>query len=265
MAETLHNTDLPELLQHAIRAAREAGKAIIQVYLSHDFEVSQKQDSSPLTLADKAAHHKINTHLGALGIPILSEEGADIPYQNRKHWPAYWLIDPLDGTKEFIKRNGEFTVNIALMRHNQPVAGVVYAPTSDKLYYGCIGSKAYVEENGNRSQLEPLPEKQTIEALQQQQLQRIVASRTHRNSETEDFISNFKNAHFSSMGSSLKFMLLAEGKADLYPRFAPTMEWDTAAAHAILKILNRNIYTVDMQGELIYNKPNLLNPSFICL
>lgn len=255
--------EIQHLLELAKRAALQAGKAILEVYASGDFGVEKKSDQSPLTLADKAAHAIIASHLTETGLPILSEEGSHIPYEERKSWEWFWLVDPLDGTKEFIKRNGEFTVNIALIHYNTPVAGIIYAPCLDVLYYGSKETGVYKIENGKQLQLSFIAKKRTIEELQQKEQITIVASKSHMNEETRSFIDQFQNANFSSMGSSLKLMLLAEGVADIYPRIAPTMEWDTAAGHAILRSLNMGVYQTDLQTELLYNKEELLNPSFI--
>jgi 3'(2'), 5'-bisphosphate nucleotidase len=257
--------DIIHLLELAKRAALNAGEAILEVYNSGDFGVEMKSDQSPLTLADKAAHTVIMSHLQVTALPILSEEGSDIAYEDRKSWEYFWLIDPLDGTKEFIKRTGEFTVNIALMKNNIPVAGVIYAPCIDTLYYGSKETGVYKIENENEKQLSFINNKRTIKELQQKKQITVVASKSHLNEETSAFISQFHNANFSSMGSSLKLMLLAEGAADIYPRLAPTMEWDTAAGDAILRSLNMGVYQEDVKTELVYNKENLLNPSFIAL
>ncbi len=258
-------TQTQQLLELAKKAAVAAGAAILEVYTSGDFGVEMKTDHSPLTLADKAAHSIIAYHLEATGLPILSEEGAHIPYGERKDWEYFWLIDPLDGTKEFIKRTGEFTVNIALMHHNIPVAGVIYAPHIKVLYYGSKEGGVYKIKDENEVQLSSLPEKRTIEALRQKEPVTVVASKSHMNDETGVFINQFRKANLSSMGSSLKLMLLAEGVADIYPRLAPTMEWDPAAGDAILRSLNMCVYQEDLETELLYNKENLLNPSFIAL
>lgn len=255
--------DITQLLEVAKRAALKAGKAILEIYASGDFGVEMKSDRSPLTLADKAAHSIIVAHLEETGLPVLSEEGIDIPYKERKNWDYFWLIDPLDGTKEFIKRTGEFTVNIALVRSNTPVAGVIYAPCINILYYGSKETGVYKIENDKQIQLVFMEKKRTIEELHQKEQITIVASKSHMNEETSAFINQFRNTNLSSMGSSLKLMLLAEGVADIYPRLAPTMEWDTAAGHAILRSLNMGVYQTDLQTELMYNKEELLNPSFI--
>lgn len=262
-AEEASQDDLTLWMATAREAAIEAGKAIMEVYASGNFEVEEKADASPLTRADKAAHHIISGFLRRTGLPVISEEGEPVPFAERKQWLYYWLVDPLDGTKEFLKRSGEFTVNIALMRGEVPVGGVVSAPCLHKLYHGAPQSGVCKEEGGEVSFLAPLPERNTLPSLLQKQSVTVLASLSHRTPETEAFIQQFQNKKVASLGSSLKFMLLAEGKADIYPRFGPTMEWDTAAAHALLRILNRGIYETDLQKELVYNKPNLLNPSFI--
>jgi 3'(2'), 5'-bisphosphate nucleotidase len=261
----IDKVDIPQLLQTARMAAEEAGAAIREVYASGDFEIDFKSDASPLTKADRLAHNIICRHLHTTGLPILSEEGSNIPFQERKQWLWYWLVDPLDGTKEFIRKNGEFTVNIALMQQDKPVAGVIYAPCLHTLYHGSAKTGVYKETGNKTIQLTPLRRRESLNALVQQPNVNVVASRQHNTPETEQFISQFEQAQTLSMGSSLKFMLLAENKAAIYPRFAPTMEWDTAAAHALLVVLNRGIYTPDLKTELVYNKPNLLNPSFIAL
>lgn len=257
--------DITHLLELAQRAALQAGQAILEIYTSGNFGVEMKSDQSPLTIADKAAHAIISAQLEETGLPILSEEGSHNPYEERKRWDYFWLIDPLDGTKEFIKKTGEFTVNIALVHHNIPVAGVIYAPCLDILYYGSKETGVYKLEKEEQVQLSFIPKKRTIEELKQKGQITIVASKSHMNEETKDFINQFRDANLSSMGSSLKLMLLAEGVADIYPRLAPTMEWDTAAGHAILRSLNMSVYQTDLQTELLYNKENLLNPSFIAL
>jgi 3'(2'), 5'-bisphosphate nucleotidase len=255
--------DIINLLKVAETAALQAGKAILEVYTSADFGVEMKSDQSPLTLADKAAHTIIASHLMETGLPILSEEGSAITYSDRKDWEYFWLVDPLDGTKEFIKRTGEFTVNIALIHGNVPVAGVIYAPSIEVLYYGSEETGVYKIEKEQKSKLPPMTNKAVLEELQKKKKITVVASKSHLNEETQTFINQFQNADFSSLGSSLKLMLLAEGVADIYPRLAPTMEWDTAAGHAILRSLNRSVYQTDLKTELQYNKEDLLNPSFI--
>lgn len=255
--------DIKQLLEIARRAALDAGKAILEVYTSGDFGVEMKSDHSPLTLADKAAHRVISSYLEETSLPILSEEGSNIDYEDRKDWEYFWLVDPLDGTKEFVKRNGEFTVNIALVKRDTPVAGVIYAPCIEALYYGSFDTGVYKIDKGIEVQLTFIPEKITIDELRQKKDITVVASKSHLNEETKTFIDQFHNPNLCSMGSSLKLMLVAEGAADIYPRLAPTMEWDTAAGHALLRSLNMSVYQTDLKAELIYNKKNLLNPSFI--
>ncbi len=254
---------IPDLIQIAKKAALQAGEAILEIYNSGNFGVEMKIDNSPLTLADKAAHNIILSQLSATSLPMLSEEGKHISYEERKEWKYFWLVDPLDGTKEFVKRNGEFTVNIALMQSAIPVAGVIYAPVLDVLYYGSEETGVYKIEKDAETKLSFIVKRKTLEYLQQKEQITVVASKSHLNEETKTFIDQFGNPQLSSMGSSLKLMLLAEGVADIYPRLAPTMEWDTAAGDAILRSLNLGIYQTDLKTELLYNKQNLLNPSFI--
>lgn len=239
----------------AIAAAKKAGEAILKIYESKNFDIRIKDDNSPLTKADKEAHKIIITKLEETGLPILSEEGADIPFKTRKNWKSFWMVDPLDGTKEFIKRNGEFTVNIALIENRVPVFGVVYAPVLDKLYYGGKNIGAFLFEKSRTSSL--ISKKMSGDKVT------IVASRSHLNEETQKFINQFDSVETITMGSSLKFMVLAEGKADYYPRFAPTMEWDTAAAQAIVTEMAFTVSELKTQKPLVYNKKNLLNPSFL--
>jgi len=255
--------DVPYLLEKAKLAALDAGKAIMHIYGHGQFALHEKEDRSPLTAADKRSHSIIIEHLGHTGYPILSEEGGIIDFEERKHWEYFWLIDPLDGTKEFISRNGEFTVNIAFVRDNSPVAGRIYAPCTDTLYSGAKETGIYKNEKGNITRFTPLSERLQFKELLQKQPVRFIASRSHISAETKTFINQFTNVNLTSLGSSLKFMMLLENKGDIYPRFGTTMEWDTAAAHAILNASNRGVYQVDLRTELVYNKPDLKNPSFI--
>ena len=242
-----------------IAIAKEAGDAIMQIY-SQDFEVEYKQDSSPLTLADKKANDIIENRLNQLSVnlPILSEEGKEIPYEERKHWEYFWLVDPLDGTKEFVKKNGEFTVNIALIHKNTPVLGVVYAPALDICYWAKQGEGAF--KDGQRLPLKTESQRETY---------KIVASRSHMSDETQAFIDNIdtdKDKELISIGSSLKICLVAEGEADIYPRLGPTMEWDTGAAHTIVNESNCKLTEYsqcNIKKQLTYNKVNLLNKWFI--
>jgi 3'(2'), 5'-bisphosphate nucleotidase len=250
--------ELKTYLPIAIDAASEACKEILDVYNSGDFQAEAKGDNSPLTLADKNAHHKIVALLSSTGLPILSEEGKSIPYEERKHWEYFWMVDPLDGTKEFIKRNGEFTVNIALIHNSVPILGVVAVPVTGEVFYGATDLGAWLKKDGRETKLTV----RTTTDLKEQGL-RVVASRSHMNDETQSFIDKLKDPMLVSKGSSLKFMLLAEGKADVYPRYAPTMEWDTAAAHAIVNQVGLKVFEYGKQTELVYNKQDLLNPYFL--
>ncbi len=250
--------DMDALLAIAIEAAEEGCGEILKVYESGDFQAEAKGDQSPLTLADKNAHKKIVSVLQKTGLPILSEEGKSIPFEERKNWDRFWMVDPLDGTKEFIKRNGEFTVNIALIHKDTPVLGVVAVPVTDEIYFASEGKGAFLRMEGVDRKLERREETD----LRREGL-RVVASRSHMNEETQSFIDSLKNPSLVSAGSSLKFMLLANGKADVYPRYAPTMEWDTAAAHAIVRETGRNVLQYGTDQPLLYNKENLLNPYFL--
>ncbi len=248
-----------ELIAISIKAAELASKEILEVYWSDDFRVESKQDRSPLTRADKQAHVIIASVLKETGLPVLSEEGKTIRYVERKQWEYFWMVDPLDGTREFLNHNGEFTVNIALIHVHRPVLGVVSVPVAGDLYYATEGNGAFVKRNGTSVQLN---RKKPVD-LGTPGL-RVVASRSHMNEETWSFISSLNKPVLVSAGSSLKFMLLAEGKADVYPRFAPTMEWDTAAAHAIVKEAGITVTQRNSSQELVYNKSDLLNPEFLC-
>jgi 3'(2'), 5'-bisphosphate nucleotidase len=261
MVITFHSVDVSKLLTHAIAAAREAGRAVLDVY-SSNFSVEQKKDGSPLTLADKRSHGIIVKRLSEIEgnpLPILSEEGKTIPYEERKRWEYFWLVDPVDGTKEFIRRNGEFTVNIALIRGQRPGLGVIYVPVTDTLYYTALeGAGAYKEIQGRKVRL---PEQQTRDRFT------VVGSRSHATEELAAFVDEMKRKHgeidFISAGSSLKFCLVAEGKADVYPRFSPTMEWDTAAGQAIAEEAGISVVDRDTELPLVYNKQSLLNPPFV--
>jgi 3'(2'), 5'-bisphosphate nucleotidase len=247
-----------DYLSTAIIAAEEASKVILDVYNSNDFQAEAKGDNSPLTLADRTAHAVIATILEATNLPVLSEEGKNIPYEERRNWEYFWMVDPLDGTKEFIKRNGEFTVNIALIHLGKPVLGVVAVPVTGELFYASTGDGAFVKRDGKP---QPLKKRSAID-LTAKGL-RVVASRSHMNEETQAFINSLIEPTLVSSGSSLKFMLLAEGKADVYPRYAPTMEWDTAAAHAVVNETGLKVYQAGSEVELVYNKEDLLNPYFL--
>ena len=258
------NLNISALTDLAIKAAINAGKEILNVYYNADFNIEFKADNSPLTIADKRAHNAISEILAQSEIPVLSEEGRAIPFEERKSWKLFWLVDPLDGTKEFIKRNDEFTVNIALIENSTPIAGVVYVPVTKDLYWSNLeGSfKAFAEdENGPFSNIQKLP-------LNQKKNSFVVAgSKSHMNAETERYIQALdtkgKAVEMKSKGSSLKICMVAEGNADIYPRLAPTMEWDTAAGHAIVKFAGKKILQFENGEPLVYNKEHLLNPWFI--
>jgi len=250
-------------VQDVVVLARKAGEAIMGIY-QKDFEVEFKGDQSPLTEADKSAHNIIEHGLKELDekngtvIPLMSEEGKNISYEDRKDWGYFWMVDPVDGTKEFIKKNGEFTVNIALIHHGEPVLGVVYAPAIEEMYWSKKGEGAYKDGV-------VLP----IQTADQRENYKVVASRSHMSDETKEFIDAIKtekDKELVSIGSSLKICLVAEGAADIYPRLGPTMEWDTAAAHAVVLEAGMGMKIYEhgkVTKPLSYNKENLLNPFFI--
>jgi len=244
-------------IDRLIALARKAGDAILAVY-NTDFSVEDKADRSPLTEADMAAHRIIVDELerATPGIPVLSEESADIPYDVRRSWHRYWLIDPLDGTREFVKRNGEFTVNIALIEDHEPVIGVIHVPVSGESYYGGRGLGAFHQAGPGRS--EPIRvSKRCHRPL------RVAGSRSHAGDSLRRFLERVGPHEIVSMGSSLKSCLVASGRADIYPRLGPTSEWDTAAAQAIVEAAGGRITRTDM-GPLRYNtKASLLNPHFL--
>jgi 3'(2'), 5'-bisphosphate nucleotidase len=250
-------------LQHAlVGIAREAGEEILKIY--HDeaaFDrVDFKADDSPLTLADQAAHHAIMDRLQALtpDIPVLSEEGRNIPHSERSQWDKFWLVDPLDGTKEFIKRNGEFTVNIALVEAHAVVMGCVHVPVKGTTYYAAKGEGAFVKQG------EEDPKRITAATFgMKDKGLRIVCSRSHMSQEVEAYVAQFEQPDLVSMGSSLKLLMVAEGAADIYPRLGPTMEWDTAAAQIVVEEAGGTVINHETGGPLSYNKENLLNPYFI--
>lgn len=260
-----------QLIDTAINAALLAGIKIREVYASPDFDVQVKNDQTPVTLADRHAHDEILKALEITQLPVLSEEGIHLSYSERKNWNLFWLVDPLDGTKEFIKRNDEFTVNIALIQKNEAIAGVIYAPVTGELYVGIqrIGafklfnpSQDCTFQSLQRSGIK-LPEKLKSDEFV------VLVSRSHMNRETEAYIDELRKKHGSMeiirMGSSLKICMVAEGTADIYPKIGKTMEWDTAAGHAIAKAAGKNIFLPDLMTELIYNKEDLQNPHFIVL
>ena len=245
-----------ELIHSVIKIARQAGAAIMDVYAS-DFEIYLKDDRSPLTNADMRANTIITEGLEKLipDVPILSEEGDNIPFNERSKWESYWLVDPLDGTKEFIKKNDEFTVNIALIENGKPIFGVVYAPALDVLYWGEVGEGAY-KKSGDSAEVK-------INILDELNSPVLVAgSRSHPSERMNAFMGQFKESQVRPMGSSLKVCLVADGSVHLYPRLGPTMEWDIAAGHAILMGAGGRVETVD-GATLRYGKPDFKNPHFI--
>jgi len=248
------------LLNQIVQLARAAGAAILKIYRSENFGETSKADNSPLTLADLAAHDIIVAGLRKLDPehPILSEEDANIPYAERSKWTKFWLVDPLDGTKEFLKRNGEFTVNIALVENGVPVLGVVYAPVLDVCYYAARGTGAFVQRGDSAS----VPVK-TLAHTADAPI-KIVASRSHSDARTTALLDKLGDHQCISMGSSLKLCLVAEGAAHFYPRLGPTMEWDTAAAHAVVNAAGGMVCNAAEQA-LRYNKEDLHNPEFFVL
>jgi 3'(2'), 5'-bisphosphate nucleotidase len=244
-------------IKKIIEIAEDAGHAVMEVYSGSDFNTTYKEDRSPLTLADTASNTLITERLKALnpGLPVLSEESVALPYEERRQWKAYWLVDPLDGTKEFIKRNGEFTVNIALIEDNTPVLGVVCAPSLGTTYYASSGAGAFRKEKDK--------ERVKISVRQSQEGGlKIVSSRSHGSEALTRFLSKIGPAEQIGMGSSLKLCLVADGTAHLYPRFGPTMEWDTAAAQCIVEEAG-GLVTDTTGKRLAYNKEDLHNSDFI--
>ncbi len=260
---------MTENLKIALTAALEAGKAILEIYHSGEFDVEIKGDNSPLTKADTASHDVIISHLKKTKIPVLSEEGKEIPYQERENWNQLWIVDPIDGTKEFIKRNGEFTVNIALIEDQKPILGVVFVPASGDLYYSTKDDGAFkVSIDQNSLKMENLLEPSTkLPMDRKDKTYTVVASRSHMSSETEAYIEEMKLKHGAvnlvSKGSSLKLCMVAEGMADCYPRFAPTMEWDTAAGQAICEHAGFKVIDWTSKKPMLYNRKDLLNNWFL--
>lgn len=278
-------------LHAAITAALEAGKVILNIYHSDDFEVEVKSDNSPLTKADVAAHHVIMSYLSKTNIPVLSEEGKSIPYNVRKDWKQLWIVDPIDGTKEFIKRNGEFTVNIALIENQKPVLGVIFVPVTGDLYFSWTPLRQEIEievefELAHLSERQAIPGAYKVkvdlnhfdvDALISKAAQlplprtnktfTILASRSHPSKATETYIHKLEQKHGKvevvSKGSSLKFCLIAEGQADCYPKFGPTMEWDSAAGQAICEQAGIEVVEWKTKKNMLYNREDLLNPWFI--
>lgn len=248
-----------EAAKALVEIAREAGRAILDVYGTDDFNVEYKDDDSPLTEADRRSHEIIATRLKELtpDVPVISEEGSGVPYEQRKDWEIFYLVDPLDGTKEFVKRNGEFTVNIAVIDRGRPSVGVIYVPVQDVAYFAAEEQRAF-KQVGTGEPVEigvsgVLPSDPVV----------AVASRSHGSEETEKFLERFTVQERTSAGSSLKICLVAEGKADIYPRFGPTWEWDTAAGHAILLEAGGRLIHTNSKDEIEYNKPVIKHEGFI--
>lgn len=261
------------MINSIIKIAVKAGEEIIKIY-NGDYTVSYKDDQSPLTDADKASNRIIVDALKDISnYPLISEEEKEVPFETRKNYNAYWLIDPLDGTKEFVKRNGEFTVNIALIKNEVPVMGVVYAPVIETLYFANEQAGAYkcekVNENTSLDEIYKNVVKLVNPKIPVKTKLTIVASKSHLSSKTQDFINSmkqiYKEVELISKGSSLKLCMVAEGTANVYPRFAPTMEWDTAAGHAVCRIAGYQVNEYPVGTPLKYNKENLLNPWFIVM
>ena len=243
-----------ELIEQLIEISKEAGKAILEVY-NTNFDYQIKEDLSPLTRADTLSNNIICERLKVLTpeIPILSEENSDIPFNIRSLWKKYWLVDPLDGTKEFIKRNGEFTVNIALINNNEPVFGVIYIPVNNRLFWGSRDYGSYEIKSDMRERKIQVSDKN---------INKIACSRSHSNPEFNNFLDKLDTYKTMKIGSSLKFCLIANGEIDIYPRLGPTSEWDIAAGEAILRSAGGCI--IDLEGKnILYNKKNIINPSFI--
>ena len=258
-----------DLLKTAISAALEAAKEILKIYHSDNFEIQLKSDDSPLTKADLVSHQVIESYLMPTNIPILSEEGKDILYDERKDWSQLWIIDPIDGTREFIKRNGEFTVNIALIENQRPILGVVHAPVLNELYFSSndLGSFKVSVDLSNFDVNNLIDSAVKLPLSLKKKTYTIVASRSHLSDETANFIEELKKEkgeiHLISKGSSLKLCLVAEGSADCYQGFAPTMEWDTAAGQAICEHAGFRVIDWETKRDLLYNRPKLLNNWFL--
>jgi len=249
-----------KILEDVIDLSIQAGQEIMRVY-NTDFDVNQKSDNSPVTAADMAAHHVIVDGLRALtsNTPVLSEESANIPFEERTRWKQYWLVDPLDGTREFVKRNGEFTVNIALIENHEPIMGVIYVPVTGALYFAARGTGAYRKMAG-----EDQPER--IYSRKKSEHKTIVAgSRSHRGESLDNFLERIGDYEIIPMGSSLKSCLVAEGRADIYPRLGPTSEWDTAAAQCIVEEAGGQLVLTDMKKMCYNTKESLLNPHFLVI
>ena len=252
----------------ALKASLEAGQAIMDIYESDDVGVEYKEDASPLTRADRAAHRVILRHLEPTGIPVLSEEGKHMPFEDRSQWDELWIVDPVDGTKEFIKRNGEFTVNIALVRHGRVAGGVVFAPVLGYAYLGVVGEGAWrLDVSAGADVDASLNTRVSLPLDAGKRAFTVVASRSHMSPETQAYVEEAKAIHgevnLISKGSSLKLCMVAEGTADAYPRFAPTMEWDTAAGQAVCEAAGCDVIDQNTGEPMRYNRKELLNAWFL--
>ena len=260
---------IKQLLNTAITAALEAGKAILEIYHSGDFDIEIKGDNSPLTKADTASHNVIMSFLTKTNIPVLSEEGKAIPYEERKDWKQLWIVDPIDGTKEFIKRNGEFTVNIALIENQKTQIGVIFVPVTGELYFSSkeMGAFKVMVDLENYDIYSLISNGDKLPLQREDNTFTIVASRSHMSPETETYVQEMRDLHGAvnliSKGSSLKLCMVAEGQADCYPRFAPTMEWDTAAGQAICEHAGFQVIDWSTKENMLYNREELLNAWFL--
>ena len=254
----IKNINMPDLTEAAAAIAQRAAEKIMEVYAT-DFEISNKTDRTPLTRADMASHDLICSGLTSLtpGIPVLSEESAHIPYSTRKTWDQYWLVDPLDGTREFIKRNGEFTVNIALIKDHYPVLGIIYVPVTQLCYYAAKNEGAYKQGNGE-------PGARLSARTSRADSLVVAGSRSHGNKQQQKFFRDLGNdVETIAIGSSLKFCLVAEGIADIYARFGPTSEWDSAAGQCIVEEAGGRVTDTDFTRLRYNTKDSLLNPDFV--
>jgi 3'(2'), 5'-bisphosphate nucleotidase len=265
MPDSKHTPE--ELLEIAIKASLEAGEAIIDIYNSNDLNIDVKSDNSPLTKADIASNRVIMKFLTATGIPVLSEEGRAIPFEERKKWEQLWIVDPMDGTKEFIKRNGEFTVNIALIENGKVKMGIVFSPVLKDLYFGLEGLGSYKVSGVSRFSDDLLLKGSRLPLRKDRSVYTVVSSRSHMSTETENFINELKVKHgevkLTSIGSSLKLCMVAEGSADCYPRFAPTMEWDTAAGQGVCEYAGCQVVDWTTKKTMKYNREDLVNNWFV--
>lgn len=267
-------SELKHLLRIAINAAIKAGALIIKVYNSDDFQVNLKSDATPLTLADRLANDEIVKSLMKTRIPVLSEEGRNLLYEERKSWEYFWLVDPLDGTKEFIKRNGEFTVNIALVYQGYPILGVIFVPVLNQLYFSLSGMGAFRVNNisapldDDQKSVDHIVEiAEKLPLASKKSTYTVVASRSHLSEDTQAFINKLikekGDIEVIARGSSLKICMVAEGNADIYPRFGNTTEWDTAAGQAIAEEAGCKVLSLEDNNRVTYNKENIENPWFV--